>query len=185
MSTHHTQRQRWFLVSCALSVWPDDASAHAVIGGVTGFPGGLLHPLLVPAHAMAIAALGLLISRRDAPERRALIAIFAAGLAGAVALVALAFATDYSEIVLLAAALAGALAAAANAALPFLVIAAIAIAAAMALQFDSVPSTVSISETLLTLSGAAVGALIELTVVASLAARAHRQWQHVGIRIAA
>jgi len=48
--------------------------AHAPFIGVDGFYGGLLHPLLVPAHAMALLALGLLIagaagSRKEAGRR--------------------------------------------------------------------------------------------------------------------
>ena len=42
--------------------------AHAPFVGVEGFYGGLLHPLLVPAHAMALLAL----DERAAHEDRAI-----------------------------------------------------------------------------------------------------------------
>ena len=47
-----------FLISAA------PAQAHVPIEGVGGFYGGLLHPILVPAHALALLALGIFIGRR-------------------------------------------------------------------------------------------------------------------------
>ena len=43
---------------------PGTASAHSGFAGATGFTGGLLHPLLVPAHILVVAALGLLIGQQ-------------------------------------------------------------------------------------------------------------------------
>ena len=43
---------------------PDTASAHSGFAGATGFTGGLLHPLLVLAHILVVAALGLLIGQQ-------------------------------------------------------------------------------------------------------------------------
>jgi urease accessory protein len=183
MSAHRRHPLQWPLVSFAMLLWPDDASAHTAIGGVTGFPGGILHPLLVPTHVMAIAVLAFLAARRAVPERRALISIFAAGLAGGIALVALAFATDYSDSILLAATLTGALVAALNIPLRFLVVAALAVVIALGLQFDSVPSTISVGETLLALLGAAIAALAEFILAMALIARAERPWQRIGLRI--
>ena len=45
------------------------ALAHPPPLGIGGFAGGLLHPLFVPAHAMAVLALGLLIGQQAAWSR--------------------------------------------------------------------------------------------------------------------
>ena len=63
----------------------DPAFAHLPIEGVGGFYGGLLHPILVPAHALSVVALGLFIGRQR--ERRIPSSIFAVALiAGLIAI---------------------------------------------------------------------------------------------------
>ncbi len=160
-----------------------DALAHTIIPGVSGFEGGLLHPILVPSHAMSIVALALLLAPQPAGERHAAIATFMAALAGAVAMVTLAFQTDRAEIALLACAAISGLLAAWRARLPILAALFVAAVTAFALQFDSVPAVISVRETLLTLAGAALAALIGLWGITALAARATHTWQMLAIRI--
>src|SRR5262245_54255683 len=64
----------------ALSLVTQPASAHLPIGNVGGFYGGLLHPILVVPHAMALVGLGLLIGRGRDPMLAG--AIFVLALAG-------------------------------------------------------------------------------------------------------
>src|SRR5262249_51635723 len=46
-------------------LWPlDAASAHAPFEGGGGFYGGVLHPLFVPAHLLAILGTGLLVGQQ-------------------------------------------------------------------------------------------------------------------------
>jgi urease accessory protein len=169
--------------TAAAALIPQPLRAHTVIPGVSGFEGGLLHPLLVPAHAMSIIALALLLASRPAGERHAAFATFLAALAGAVALVVLAFQTDRAEIALLACAAAAGLLVAGRITLPLLPVIALTAIVAFALQFDSVPATISISETLLTLAGAALAAFAELALIGVVAARARLFWQILAIRI--
>jgi len=70
---------------------------------VGGFPGGLLHPILVPTHALALAALGLFIAQQR--ERRAPLAIFAGALAAGLIAIALAVGETPAENILLASAI--------------------------------------------------------------------------------
>ena len=56
------------------------ALAHPPPLGIGGFAGGLLHPLFVPAHLLAVLALGLLIGQQAAWARMAAFC-FIAGLA--------------------------------------------------------------------------------------------------------
>src|SRR4051812_48862136 len=83
------------------------AQAHNV-AGVGGFYGGVLHPLLVPAHALGIVVLGLLASQQAAAHGRGLLALFTLGLMAGIVAIVLAFAADDPDRAVLAvAALAG------------------------------------------------------------------------------
>ena len=54
-----------------LWVGAESARAEAPMGGIEGFYGGLLRPILVPAHALGLLALGLFIGQQDSRDRRA------------------------------------------------------------------------------------------------------------------
>jgi hydrogenase/urease accessory protein HupE len=83
----------WRAALAALVVgFSDSASAHPVIQGVTGFPGGLLHPVLEPAHALSLVALGLMVGQQRGSHRTPLLFAFAAALLAAILLVVFAFA---------------------------------------------------------------------------------------------
>jgi urease accessory protein len=113
--------------------------AHTPVPGVGGFPGGLLHPLLVPAHALALLALGLLAGQQPPRGRRALFALFAVGLAAGLGAIVSALAVADADIgVLFCAATAGLLVALARP-LPLAVIGATAAVTGAAMAFDSVP----------------------------------------------
>jgi urease accessory protein len=171
-------------VMLGAAAWtPQDAFAHTIVPGFSGFQGGLLHPLLVPSHAISIVALALLLSTRTPGERHAMLATFAASLSGAVVLLALAFQTERAETVLLISAAVGGIMTAARIAFPLLAIASLLAVAGFALQIDSVPTTISVNETLLTLAGAGFAAFAALWLIATAAARATRPWQILAIRI--
>ena len=92
------------LVALMLATGP--AQAHEVFG-IGGVAGGLLHPLLVPSHAMTLVALSLLIAQQ-AQRRDALVALFAAGMIAGLIVIVSAFALDRTnEAVLAVAAVAG------------------------------------------------------------------------------
>ena len=97
----------WVAVSFAVIVAASPGSAHMPIEGVGGFRGGLLHPLLVPAHGLSILALGLFIGPQQ--HRFVMYGIFVVALA--IGLIAIAIALDETpaETVLLAAAALGGL----------------------------------------------------------------------------
>ena len=63
--------RRWLLAAMAFVLSAQPAFAHPAPLGIGGFPGGLIHPLFVPAHAMAVVALGLLIGQQAAWSRLA------------------------------------------------------------------------------------------------------------------
>jgi urease accessory protein len=143
--------------------------------------GGLLHPLAVPAHALALLALGLLIGQQRAARLVVPVAAFATGLAAGLA--ALAFGvgqTSASNVLLVAAVLSGLLVAFARP-LPALAGAPLATIVGIALGLDSPPSVISISAATVMLIGTGVGATIAFVVVV-LCARYLAAVRHIALR---
>jgi urease accessory protein len=161
----------------------EDASAHPPFAGATGFYGGLLHPLFVPTHALAVLGLGLLIGQRSPRGRWPVAVAYAAGLgAGCTAMIA-AFAPQFAaESLLAAAAVCGALLALARP-VPQLIGCVLALVVGMALALDSPPGGISVREANVTLLGTFCGAIILLLAVLGVAAILRRDWQKLGVRI--
>lgn len=156
------------------------ASAHPAFG-VTGFTGGLLHPLLVPAHLMAAVGLALLIGqqRRD---HGAVIAYAAAIVAGLGA-IALAYVPTRAEQGVLAAAASAGLLVALGRPLPRSAGVLLAAAGGLALALDSPPEAISLRDANLSLLGTAIGAVIVLLALLQVTTRLTRAWQRIGARI--
>lgn len=153
--------------------------AHTVIDGVGGFPGGLLHPLLVPAHFLLLLTLGLLVGQQSAAHRRVLMPLFPASLVAAIVLITSAVALETQNGVLLTCAISG-LAVAFGRALPSLT-AVLLIAGGISLMLDSVPALTSVRNTLAALSGTAFSALALYVLVAVASTRMTQPWQS-GVR---
>jgi urease accessory protein len=166
-----------------LMAMPDAVLAHTIVPGVGGFAGGLIHPLLVPAHGLALAALGLLAGQQEQPVRRAMLAAFALGaLAGFGAIASAVAVEDADMAVLVGAAVAGLLVAWARP-LPTALAAALAAIAGAAIELDSVPEEITVSATVVALAGTMIAALLALALAAMLAAARARDWQRIGIRV--
>jgi hydrogenase/urease accessory protein HupE len=161
----------------------EDACAHPALQGATGFYGGLLHPLFVPTHAIAVLSLGLLIGQQMPHWRWPLGLAYAAGLGIGFAAMISAFAPRFSTEVLVAAtAIVGALIALARP-LPRLIICILAIAVGLALARDSSPGGISVREANVIIVGTFCGAVILLGIVLEVAAIFRRTWQKLGVRI--
>jgi len=173
--------RRTALAAAALLAASGPAPAHTVIDGVGGFPGGLLHPLLVPAHALLLMTLGLL-AGRESTQCRMLVLLFALALVAAVALIAAAVAGNTQAAILWLCAVGGALLAL-GWPLPAVLAAALVATGAVALMLDSVPAVLSVQETLSALGGTAISAFALFTLFAAFSARATRPWQQIGRRI--
>jgi urease accessory protein len=103
---------------------------------MSGFVAGLVHPLALPAHVLALLALGLLIGQQTAGTRHVSLAAFAAGVA--VGLTAISFGvgeTPAADVLLAAAFASGASAAIAHP-LPTLACALLAAIAGVALALE-------------------------------------------------
>ena len=170
------------VVAVAFLAWPDLAFAHLPIEGVGGFYGGLLHPVLVPAHALSVVALGLFIGRQR--ERRMALLSFAAALLAGLIAIALAVQVPVGSAMLANTALVGALVAAAWMPPPPLGWLLAAIAGAT-LALDSPPQAITIAEANLMLIGTALGACLAVAVVGTITSYLTKAWQQIAVRVLA
>jgi urease accessory protein len=166
----------------AFLVTTSAAQAHPVIQGVSGFTAGFLHPLLLPAHAFALLALGLLIGQQPHWGRSVpLVAIISvcAGLGA----IALAYVPTLAGEALLGSAAINGAAVALVRPLPQVLGITLAAATGSALALDSPPDAISLVEANLALLGTATGAAVLLLAVVAISARLARDWQRIGVRI--
>ena len=132
---------------------------------MSGLIGGLLHPLAVPAHALALLALGLLIGRQSARRRGISLAAFVAGLGAGLAAIAFAVGqTPAGDVLLAATGLAGLLLALGRP-LPPLVCEPLAAVAGLTLGLDSPPEAISLTVGTIMLIATGLGASLALALV--------------------
>ena len=160
----------------------DPASAQT-IDWLGGFYGGLLHPVRTPTHGLALLGLGLLLGQQPADRRRLPQLLFGLALAGGLLGLALAVGeTPAGDVLLVGAALSGALVAAAFR-LPRLVLGPLALATGAAIGLDSPPEVISVQEGVVMLIGTGLGATLALALVVTAAARMARDWQRIAVRV--
>jgi hypothetical protein len=147
---------------------------------MSGVIAGLLHPLTVPAQALALLAAGLLVG-----QQRGLVlplAVFAVGVTTGLATIAFAARQTFSADVLLATAgSAGALVALAQPVPAASTL--VAGVSGIALGLDSPPQAISLTVAAQMLVGTAVGAWLALAVVVTCTRGLMRAWQGIGVRI--
>jgi len=134
---------------------------------MSGFVAGLLHPLVLPAHVLALLALGLLIGQQRADTRHLSLAVFVTGVAAGLTAIAFEVGQTPAADVLLAAAFVSGASAAIARPLPALVCALLAAIAGVALALDSPPEATSIAVATAMLVGTGLGASLALAVIAS------------------
>jgi urease accessory protein len=169
------------VATLALAATP--ALAHDVVPGVGGFTGGLLHPLLVPAHLLAVAAFGLFAGQQPRRTSAGLLALFTASLiAGMIAIVSAVSPVYQGEVVLAVAAIAGLLVALARPVTPLFSVPLIVIAG-IAIMLDSVPDDMSMQRTFLALVGTGIATVVAIVLIAEAARALRRDLQRIGVRI--
>ncbi len=169
-------------LGAALALMAEPALAHPPPLGIPGFLGGLLHPVFVPAHVLAIAGVALLIGSQPEWNRAAPFAYIAA-LAAGLGLMTLGIVPrGMGEALLVSAALTGGLVALGRR-LPEAVGIVMAGATAIAIALDSPPEVISLREANLMLIGTGFGATIVLILIVECASRLKRDWQRIGVRI--
>jgi hydrogenase/urease accessory protein HupE len=154
---------------------------------MSGLASGLLHPLLLPAHALALLSYGLLIAVQPAKRRALLAAAFVAGLAAGLVAIALAVGQTPAGNMLLAATVVAGLLVALGWPIPSLACVPLAAVAGMALGLDSPPEAISLVVATLMLIGTGIGASLALALIAVGASYliGVRKWgaPRIGVRI--
>ena len=170
------------IAAAAFVLSAQPALAHPPPLGIGGFPGGLIHPLFVPAHAMAVLALGLLIGQQADWARLAALS-FILGLAAGLGVMTLGIVPTWmNELVLAGALIAGVLAALARP-VPEALGCILAVLLGFCIALDSPPEAISLSEANWMLLGTGLGGALLLLVAAELARRVKTGWPRVGARI--
>lgn len=172
------------LAAALLCLTTAAAQAHTVIPGIGGFTGGLLHPLLVPAHTLTLIALGLMAGQFAIPAQIVLLATFAMAACVSFVLIAMAYSATQAETLILCLAAATGLVLATGLLPPRPVAAGVTAVAAGALMFDSVPPVPSVLETALSLTGTAMAAMALVAVSAWLSGALPGRIRQMAIRIA-
>jgi hydrogenase/urease accessory protein HupE len=148
---------------------------------MSAFFSGLLHPLVIPAHLLALLALGLLIGQQRAMFSPSV--GFATALAAGLTAIALAIGETAAFDVLLAATVLAGLLLALATPLPILLATALAAVTGIALGLDSPPEAISLAAANATLVGTGLGACLVLALVAAAGRSLTRWWQRIGMRI--
>jgi urease accessory protein len=169
------------LAALAFTIAAGPALAHPPVPGVGGFLGGLLHPMFVPAHTLAVLAIGLLIGQQ-AWSRTAALAYIAAVAIGLAVLTFGFVPRLMTELLLVLTVACGALVALARP-LPEAAGCVLAGATAFVLALDSPPEVISVREANFMLIGTGFGATLLMIAAVEVAARLRGDWQRIGARI--
>ena len=158
------------------------ALAHAP-GFAGGFTGGLVHPVVVPAHLLALIGVGLL-AGQQAEGRAAFLTMFGLGLAAGLLAIAWAAGPSSANLVLTAAALVAGIWTASARPLPPVLGWPLMSVAGAAIGLDSPPETASLREANHMLIGTGLAAAAIPTALAAAVAHLNRDWQRLALRIA-
>jgi urease accessory protein len=158
------------------------AEAHSPVKGIGNFYNGMLHPLLVPAHIISLAALGLLAGQQGLPHMRAGMAGFCLALLAGLGLGSTAPEATAETILLATSAVMCALVAL-QPALPVWLLWPPALLCGLFLGMDSDPAPLRGSFAVLACAGTALGASLVLLCLASLVDWLDKPLQQIAIRI--
>jgi len=167
----------------ALLLSPGMALAHSPIPGIGGFYNGLLHPLVVPAHLLALLALGLWLGQQALPRVESALLSFSLLLLAGLVLAAFAPPGGGQTSLLLACALGLGLLVAAAWPLPRYAAAAVAGVVALLVGLDSAPEAGGMRARLIVLAGVGLGVHLLLLNVVALTSYAQKPWLKVGVRV--
>lgn len=172
------------LLALLLLNLPCAARAHSPIEGIGEFYGGMLHPLLVPAHALALLIFSLLVGQRGVRAMRLAYPSFAVALAAGLSWAGYSLSpAPPVETALLGLAACCGLLVALHWPVPLFVFALLGALLGAVIGADSGVAGLSRQETFAALFGAWTGAVVSMVLVAGVAELIQRPWQRVAVRV--
>jgi urease accessory protein len=175
---------RAFFLALLLIGVPSAARAHSPIEGLGFFYGGMLHPLLLPAHLLLLVALGLWIGQQGIRHIEIGLPAFVAGLVPGLVCAGLGAVSAIPAPLLLIPAALGGLCVASAWRIPREGIGVGALTCAFLIGVDSAPEATAGRETLLALLGVGLGAGFLLIHLSAMCEFFQRPWQRIAFRIA-
>lgn len=166
------------LMACA------GARGHSPVQGIGHFYGGMLHPLVVPAHLMTLLVVGLWLGQRWPQASPVLGALLAALPVGLLASAGAEWPGLDLALLAIAAAVGGAVASA-HGPVPRALPVVLAALAGLLLGLDSSPTGLAAVPRWLFIAGTWLGVLMCLACVIVLCQAAQRPWMQVGLRVVA
>ena len=169
-----------------LACMPGVVLAHAPIEGMDSFYNGVLHPVLVPAHLLAIVSAGLLIGQQGVKRMQVPLITFLLVLIAALTVTGqfdLALPESAGEMYLLSMAVLCGVLVALELELSLVPLMTIAVVVALLVGFDSSQPELQGRAKLAILTGTGVGGFLLMLYAAAAAEFASRAWQKIGIRI--
>jgi hydrogenase/urease accessory protein HupE len=163
---------------------PQLAFAHSPIEGVAKFYGGLLHPVLVPSHALALLVFALLVGQGGVRAMRFAYPAFLAVLAVGLVLAGMEVPAGLTvESVLLTVTFVCGLLVALQVLLPIILYAILGAGLGLLIGIDSGVTDYTRQETFAALLGTWLGAAIALVAVAGVVELLVHPWQRVAVRV--
>lgn len=165
---------------------PELVLAHSPIKGMDSFYNGVLHPVLVPAHLLAIITTGLLIGQQGVQKMQPAVILYMIALVVLLLLIGqfdLAIPEETAALLLLLISVTCGLLVAIEVSMPLPLLLLFALVTAVLIGFDSSQPEMEGRRKLAILAGTGVGGVLLMLYAAAAAEYASKAWQKIGIRI--
>mgnify|MGYP000173545733 CR=1 FL=1 len=158
------------------------AYAHSPFPGIGDFYNGMLHPLIVPAHVLAIVGLGLMLGQKAPSSSRLAVPAFAIALVVSLATPP-SLVSPPPQAVLLGIVLVAGLLIAFSVNLGIIIPAVIAAVVGILIGLDARQSASLEGQSWITLAGAWLGSMIAVVLLAGLSSGLVRLWHGIAVRV--
>jgi hypothetical protein len=172
------------IISVSLAVCPSLAEAHSPIKGLGTFYGHLLHPLVVPAHALLLVAAALMLGQQGRSGARIGLVVLGLAFAGGLMAAKAGLVDGVREPILLLGAFVIGCAVSFGARMPTSLLASAAAGAGVAIGLDSATNTLFQREAILAFAGVTTGVLYLAILIIGSTVGLTAHWHRIGVRIA-